>query len=93
MNKGELIESIAEKTGLSKAKAGEYLETVLETVQHTLKKGGDVALTGFGTFKTVKKAARTGRNPKTGTKIQVEPKKLPFFKVGKELKVRVDKKK
>lgn len=91
MNKGELIESIAEKTGLSKAKSGEYLETVLETVQHTLKKGGDVALTGFGTFKTVKKAARTGRNPKTGEPIKIAASIAVSFKAGKTLKESVNK--
>lgn len=58
-----------------------------------LKKNGRIEIRGFGSFVVKKYGSYTGRNPKTGSKIQVEPKKLPFFKVGKELKVRVDKKK
>ena len=86
MNKGELIEAIAKETELSKAAAGRALEAVLSTIVKTVAKKQDVQLIGFGTFKAAKRAARTGRNPRTGQPVPVPAKRLPFFKVGKELK-------
>lgn len=86
MNKAELIDKIAEKESLNKAQAGRILENILETITSTLKKGDEVALTGFGTFSAKKRAARTARNPKTGEKIQVAAMTVPKFKAGKGLK-------
>lgn len=86
MNKAELIDKIAEKESLNKAQAGRILENIIETITSTLKKGDEVALTGFGTFSAKKRAARTARNPKTGEKIQVAAMTVPKFKAGKGLK-------
>ncbi len=86
MSKGELIESVAKSTGLSKAKAGEAVNAVLDTVTASLKKGKDVTLVGFGTFSVSKRKARKGRNPQTGETIKIKAAKLPKFKAGKGLK-------
>lgn len=86
MNKAELIDKIAEKESLNKAQAGRILENIIETITSSLKKGDEVALTGFGTFSAKKRAARTARNPKTGEKIQVAAMTVPKFKAGKGLK-------
>ena len=86
MNKQELIDAIAESADLSKASAGRALDATLESIRSALKKGDTISLVGFGTFCTGKREARTGRNPRTGEVIEVSEKKLPFFKVGKELK-------
>ena len=71
MNKTDLIAAIAEKAELSKADAGKALEGLIEAVKDTLKKGEDVALVGFGTFKLRSRAARTGRNPRTNEEIKI----------------------
>ena len=87
MNKAELIEKLAEKYGAcSKAEAGRALDAFVEIVKDELKKGGEVAIAGFGTFKAKKRAARTARNPKTGETIQVPEKVVPKFKPGKGFK-------
>ena len=86
MNKAELIDTIAEKMTLSKADAGRTLEAVLETIVSTLKRGDEVAITGFGSFKIKHRAARTGRNPKTGAEIQIAAANVPGFKPGKAFK-------
>jgi DNA-binding protein HU-beta len=87
MNKAELIDAIANKVdGVSKAKVGEVLDTTLETVRTALTKGGQVALVGFGTFATGKRAARTGRNPRTGASIKIPAAKTVKFSAGKGLK-------
>lgn len=86
MNKTQLVELIAQKTDISKAKANEALKAALEGIQESLVNGEDVALLGFGTFKVSQRAARTGRNPKTGEEIQIAASKLPTFKAGKALK-------
>lgn len=85
MNKGDLINKIADDAGLSKAQAGSALNAVLDAVTGTLKKGGKVTLVGFGTFSVSKRAARTGRNPQTGKEIQIAAKNVVKFKPGKEL--------
>ncbi len=85
MNKGDLIAKIADDAGLSKAQAGEALNSVLDSVTATLKKGGKVTLVGFGTFSVSERAARTGRNPQTGAEIKIAAKKVVKFKAGKEL--------
>jgi DNA-binding protein HU-beta len=86
MNKTELIEHIATQTELSKADAQRALEAVIGGVKTTLKKGGTVSLLGFGSFSVSKRAARTGRNPKTGEAMKIKAAKVAKFKPGKGLK-------
>lgn len=86
MNKSELIEAIAKNADLSKAAAGRALDAVLAAVQQTLKKGNSVTLVGFGTFYVGKRAARSGRNPRTGATIKIKAAKVPKFRAGKALK-------
>ena len=86
MNKTELIEHIAHNADLSKMGAARALEATLSAVRHTLKKGGTVSLVGFGTFSVSKRAARTGRNPRTGETIKIKASKVPKFSPGKPLK-------
>jgi DNA-binding protein HU-beta len=86
MNKSELIAAVAETAELSKADAGRALEAVIDAVKKTLKKGDDVSLVGFGTFTVRKRAARTGRNPRTNEEIKIKASKVPAFKAGKALK-------
>jgi len=85
MNKTELIESIAEKAGITKAAAKVALETFLGDVEGTLKEGGRVSLVGFGSWSVSERAAREGRNPQTGQTIQIAAKKVVKFKAGSEL--------
>ena len=86
MNKTELIAAIANDAGLSKKAAEKALNAFIENVTDELKAGGKVQLVGFGSFEVRARAARTGRNPKTGTEIKIDAKKLPVFKAGKQLK-------
>src|SRR5690625_7617047 len=86
MNRGELIHSIASKTGLTKADATRALDATLETITEELTKGERVTLPGFGTFSTSERAARTGRNPQTGKEIQIAAKTVARFKAGKNLR-------
>ncbi len=86
MNKSELIEALAKATDLSKADSGRALDALVETITKTLKKGGQVALVGFGTFKISKRAARVGRNPQTGAALKIPARKVPRFVAGKTLK-------
>lgn len=86
MNKGELIDMIAESADISKAAATRALDTVFSGITEALKKGDQVTLVGFGTFQVRDRAARTGRNPKTGEAIQIKASKNPAFKAGKALK-------
>ena len=86
MNKSELIEIIAKQADLSKAAAGRALDALTGAVRTTLKKGGSVTITGFGTFAVTKRAARTGRNPRTGAAIKIKAAKVPKFKPGKGLR-------
>ena len=86
MNKTQLIEHIAATTDLSKAAAGRVLSTVLESVSKTLKKGGTVSLTGFGSFSVTKRKARIGRNHKTGDALKIKAAKVPHFRPSKGLK-------
>ena len=90
MNKTELIEHIAKNADISKAAATRALESTIGAIRTTLKKGGSVSLVGFGTFAVGKRAARTGRNPRTGESVEVEEKWVPFFKTGKELRERLN---
>ncbi|HVL55335.1 MAG TPA: HU family DNA-binding protein [Burkholderiaceae bacterium] len=86
MNKSELIDHIAHQADISKAAAGRSLEAVLAAIRTTLKKGGDVTLVGFGTFAVGRRAARSGRNPRTGATIKIKASKVPKFRPGKALK-------
>ncbi len=85
MNKGDLINKIADGANLSKAQAGEALNAVLDGITDALKDGDKVTLIGFGTFSVSKREARTGRNPQTGETIQIAAKNVVKFKPGKEL--------
>ncbi len=85
MNKGDLINKIADSANLSKAQAGDALNSVLDSIADALKTGDKVTLIGFGTFSVSKREARTGRNPQTGETIQIAAKNVVKFKPGKEL--------
>jgi DNA-binding protein HU-beta len=86
VNKTELIEHIASKSDISKAAATRALASIIDAVKKTLKKGDTVTLVGFGTFSVSKRAARTGRNPRTGAALKIKAAKVPRFKPGKGLK-------
>lgn len=90
MNKSELIEALSQKTDMPLRDASSVTNTILETMIEALVKGESIEIRGFGSFVVKEYGSYYGRNPKTGEKIQVPPKKLPFFKVGKELKERVN---
>ena len=86
VNKSQLVDQIAENADISKAAAGRALDALVETVTETLKSGDQVTLVGFGSFIVRERAARTGRNPKTGEAIEISAAKVPAFKAGKALK-------
>lgn len=85
MNKNELVDSMAAETGLTKANTAEALDAIVASITNALKKGDEVRLVGFGTFAVSKKAATTGRNPRTGETIKIAAKKMAKFKAGKGL--------
>lgn len=89
MNKTQLIDAIAKDSGLSRTDSARAIDSLVTTVQKTLKKGDDVALTGFGKFSVVKRAARTGRNPQTGQPMKIRASKAPKFTAGATLKTAV----
>jgi len=91
MNKAELIEFVAGEAGLTKADAQKAVEAVFEGITKTLKKGDSARFVGFGTFSVAKRAATTGRNPRTGEAIKIKASKNAKFKAGKELKEAVNK--
>jgi len=86
VNKSDMIEHIAKQADISKAAAARALDAMIGGVKATLKKGNSVSLVGFGTFTVSKRAARTGRNPRTGAAIKIKAAKLAKFKPGKALK-------
>jgi DNA-binding protein HU-beta len=86
MNKAELIEAVAEAADISKAAATRAVDGTIDAITRALKKGDSVTLVGFGTFSVRKRAARNGRNPKTGEVIKIKASKAPGFKSGKALK-------
>ena len=90
MNKMELISMLKEKTGISKSEAGTIVNIFFDQMADTLAVGGRVEIRGFCSFYVKEYKSYVGRNPKTGVNVNVAPKKLPFFKCGKELKERVD---
>jgi DNA-binding protein HU-beta len=85
MNKAELIDSMAEGAGISKADAKKALDAFIETTTNALKTGDRVALVGFGSFAVSERSARTGRNPQTGKEINIAAKKVVKFKAGADL--------
>ena len=86
MNKSELIDEIAKSAEISKAAAGRALDGAMDAVKKALKKGEMVTLVGFGSFYVGKRAARSGRNPRTGATIKIKAAKVPKFRAGKALK-------
>ncbi len=86
MNKTDLIEHIAKQADISKAAATRALDAVIGGIKVSLKRGASVSLVGFGTFTVGKRAARTGRNPRTGQSIKIKAAKVPKFRAGKALK-------
>ncbi|MBW2598817.1 MAG: integration host factor subunit beta [Deltaproteobacteria bacterium] len=90
MNKSELIDALGKKEGLTERQAADVVNLIFKGFGNQLKSGGRIEIRGFGSFVVRNYDSYTGRNPKTGETIHVAPKKLPFFKVGKELKERVD---
>ena len=91
MVKSELVQVLKDKVELSKAQAEKVVDIFFETITDTLSQGDRVEIRGFGSFSVNSYKSYVGRNPKTGDQINVPPKKLPFFKVGKQLKKLVDK--
>ncbi len=90
MNKNDLIATVADDTGLSKAEATRAVDSVFGSVTSALTGGNEVRLVGFGTFSVVQRKASEGRNPRTGEKIQIKASKQPKFKAGKALKEAVN---
>lgn len=90
MNKSELVEALASRKNLTFKKAEEVVNLVFDSMSQELARGGRIEIRGFGSFMVKDYKAYMGRNPKTGEVIKVRPKRLPFFKVGKELRERVN---
>lgn len=86
MNKSDLVDAIAKSADISKAAAARALDSTMDSITKALKKGDTVSLVGFGTFKVGKRAARNGRNPRTGETIKIKAAKVPKFSAGKGLK-------
>ena len=92
MKKSDFISELAGKNNLTEKQATDIVNLMFDGFTKTLTDGGGIEIRGFGSFTVREYGAYNGRNPKTGNDVQVKPKRLPFFKVGKELKKRVDKK-
>ena len=90
MNKSDLIDALSKEIGITLKMSEDIINTVFHDMSNALAKGERVEIRGFGSFKVKKYKGYKGRNPKTGEVIKVKPKKLPFFKCGKELKEKVD---
>lgn len=86
MNKSELIATLAEESNISMEEAGLVVNTFIDSIKEALSNGDRVEIRGFGSFKMKDYGGYTGRNPKSGELVQVQPKRLPFFRTGKELK-------
>ena len=86
MNKAELIDAVAGEANLSKADAGRAIDAVVDSISSALAKGQQVSIVGFGTFGVKHRAARSGRNPRTGETIKIAASNVPGFKAGKALK-------
>jgi DNA-binding protein HU-beta len=92
MTKTELIDQVAEKSGLTKKDSGKAVDAVIAAMTQALAQGDKVQLVGFGSFEVRERGARTGRNPQTGASIKIAARKVPVFKAGKALKDSVAKK-
>ena len=90
MNKSELIEALAQDINIPHREAAAITNTIIDTMTEALARGESIEIRGFGSFVIKKYDSYEGRNPKTGKKIKVKPKKLPFFKVGKDLREQVN---
>jgi DNA-binding protein HU-beta len=86
MNKAELVDAVAGAANLSKADAGRAVDAIVSSITSSLRKGEQVSVVGFGTFSVKHRAARAGRNPRTGETIQISASNVPGFKAGKALK-------
>ena len=86
MNKSELVKALADQANISLDEATLVVNTVVDSMKESLLEGGRVEIRGFGSFKVKEYGSYAGRNPRTGEKVAVEPKRLPFFRAGKELK-------
>ncbi len=93
LNKAQLIASVAKDTGMTKVDAEKAVKSTFDSISKSLKKGNNVTLIGFGTFSVYRRAARKGKNPRTGETISIKAKKVPKFKAGKALSDLVAKKK
>ncbi|HEY8464896.1 MAG TPA: HU family DNA-binding protein [Bacillota bacterium] len=92
MTKTELIDKVAEKSGLTKKDSGKAIDAIISAMTQALSKGDKVQLVGFGSFEVRKREARKGRNPQTGAEIKIAARKVPVFRAGKALKDAVGKK-
>jgi integration host factor subunit beta len=90
MTKSDLVEFLSEKLRLPKGRAEEIINCIFDTMEQSLRRGERIEIRGFGSFEIREYKAYEGRNPRTGQTVAVKPKKLPFFKVGKELKERIN---
>jgi DNA-binding protein HU-beta len=90
MNRKELVDALSTKTDSTKADAERNIAALIEIITATLKKGDSISLVGFGSFEVRKRAARTGRNPKTGAELKIKASKVPAFKAGASLKAAVN---
>ena len=90
MNRKELVDALSAKTDSTKADAERNIAALIEIITATLKKGDSISLGGFGSFEVRKRAARTGRNPKTGAELKIKASKVPAFKAGASLKAAVN---
>ncbi len=86
MTKSEFVDQVADRAGLSKRDASEAVDAVLETIESTLSRGGEISFSGFGKFSVSQRSAREGRNPATGERIQIAASKVPKFTAGAGLK-------
>ncbi|MCB1548133.1 MAG: HU family DNA-binding protein [Hyphomicrobiaceae bacterium] len=86
MSKKDLVDAVAKECEITKEKAGVAVDTIINHIQHVMKKGEEVRIPGFGTFKVSKRAARTARNPQTGAEIKLKAAKVPKFQASKTLK-------
>ena len=86
LNKADLVQAVAERTGVTKRDVTQVVDTVFDVIQETLSQGDKVQLVGFGNFEIRERAARKGRNPQTGEVIEIAASKVPAFKAGKNLR-------
>jgi DNA-binding protein HU-beta len=86
VTKSEFVDQVADRAGISKKEAGDAVDAVLDTIQDTLKRGGDVTFSGFGKFSVAERGAREGRNPQTGARMTIAATRVPRFQSGSALK-------